>query len=131
MKKLFADFLLLFNVKSRNELRYWRDRFAAENQNFGNCWYQTIMLALTGKTDDAFLNDKVVVDFGCGPRGSLAWTHAPQRRIGLDVLMPYYLLFFGSCMNKHGVEYIACSEEKLPLETQSVDICLQLIHSIT
>ncbi len=31
------------------------------------------MLAIAKREDDEFLSNKIVADFGCDPRGSLAW----------------------------------------------------------
>ena len=91
--------------KCEHELNYWQGRFKADNGNFGNTHYRKLMLAIAQESDDNFLKGKIVADFGCGPRGSLAWTDSPSRRIGIDVLVPIYLDFFGECMLGHGMDY--------------------------
>ncbi len=53
------------------ELGYWSGRFESEG-TLSNKHYQGLMLSLSGKTKEFFAN-KVVGDFGCGPRGSLEW----------------------------------------------------------
>lgn len=86
-----------------------------------NTHYRTLMLDIAQEHDDSFLKGKIVADFGCGPRGSLAWTTAPARRIGIDVLVPIYFECFGECMLKHEMDYVTSTERYIPLPTASVD----------
>lgn len=109
-------------IKYANELYFWMERFALENGVFNNSHYADLMLGIAGEPNDDFLQGKVVADFGCGPRGSLAWTSAPRRRFGIDVLAPAYLEHFGPCMQTHGMEYLPCTEGRIPLPSASVDV---------
>ncbi len=104
------------------ELAYWQERFLIENGNLANDHYRKLMLGIAQEKDDSFLAGKIVADFGCGPRGSLAWTTTPARRIGIDVLIPAYLDSFGECMLKHGMEYVTSTERIIPLPAASVDV---------
>ncbi len=108
--------------KYQSELAYWTERFALEKGSFGNGHYKGLMLGITEEPDDTFLRDKVVGDFGCGPRGNLAWTKAPRKRYGLDVLVPVYLQAFASCLQGHGMEYLPCTETAIPLPDNSLDV---------
>ena len=104
------------------ELHYWLRKFAEEGENFHNHHYAELMLRLVEEPDDAFLRDKIVADFGCGPRGSLAWTNAPARSFGIDVLVPAYLRSFGACMAGHSMEYVPCTETSIPLPDACIDV---------
>ena len=108
--------------KHISELIYWQGRFENEKGNFVNAHYRKLMLDIAQEHDDSFLKGKIVADFGCGPRGSLAWTTAPARRIGIDVLVPFYLDCFGECMLKHEMDYITSTERLIPLPAASVDV---------
>jgi len=63
--------------KRDEELLYWSNRFAAEGQMFSNAHYKELMLSIAEEENDSFLTNKVVADFGCGPRGSLNWIKTP------------------------------------------------------
>lgn len=112
---------LLFN-KYEHELAYWIGRYDAENHTFGNGHYKKTMLGMAQELDDSFLKDKIVVDFGCGPRGSLVWTNAPKLRIGVDVLVDKYFDVFGDEMVEDNYLYIKSTEKYIPIPTEFVDI---------
>jgi SAM-dependent methyltransferase len=112
--------------KHRHELGYWLGRFKAENRNFRNAHYRELMLGIAQEGDDNFLKGKIVADFGCGPRGSLAWTGTPARRIGIDVLVPVYLEFFSKCMLSHEMDYITSTERIIPLPSASIDVLFSI-----
>lgn len=67
----------------------------------------------------AYYNRKVVLDLGCGPRGSLEWAHNVKRRIGLDPLANAYKRF-GT--EKHQMEYVHSEAERMPFPDESVDV---------
>ncbi len=57
-----------FNIqgeKYSNEIAYWKTIFQAEKGKFQNSRYKSLMLAIAQETDDMFMKDKVVADFGC------------------------------------------------------------------
>lgn len=114
--------------KYDGELAFWISRYRAEGQNFKNDHYERLFLEIAGEQDDSFLKGKVVADFGCGPRGSLAWTSAPSCKIGIDVLVNRYMRLF-SCMKKHGMIYVNCDEYVIPIPDSYVDV-LSTINSL-
>ncbi|MGH8247326.1 MAG: class I SAM-dependent methyltransferase, partial [Gammaproteobacteria bacterium] len=69
--------------------------------------------------DQSFLEDKVVADFGCGPRGSLCWATQARERIGIDVLAEAYK-HLGAA--KHNIRYVRSTENEVPLVSGSVDV---------
>jgi SAM-dependent methyltransferase len=108
--------------KYASELKYWAGRYDAEGHIFQNGWYKKLMLGMARESTDLFLKDKVAVDFGCGPRGSLVWTTAPRLRIGVDVLVDKYFDCFGDEMTGHGYLYVQSTEHHIPIPTGFVDV---------
>lgn len=122
--------ILFFEAdKNASELLYWKKRYNVENKSFDFNFYQDLFLGIANEKSDSFMQDKVVADFGCGPRGSLAWTEAPKVKIGLDVLANQYMNLFGDCLKKHGMIYVNTDERNIPLPTDYVDI-LSTINSL-
>jgi SAM-dependent methyltransferase len=106
--------------KYKHELAYWKRMFVNENRTLLNSWYEREMLALAKEVDQSFIKDKVVADFGCGPRGSLCWATEAQERIGIDVLVEEYHRCF--LIKNHNINYAKSEEEKIPLPDEHVDI---------
>lgn len=115
--------------KLEEELSYWRGRYTQENGKFDNAHYEKLMLEIASEENEEFWKGKVVADFGCGPRGSLAWAKAPSVRIGIDVLTPRYLEEFGSTLITHNMIYVPSTEEYIPIPNEMVD-CLCTINSL-
>lgn len=115
--------------KCDSELMYWRKKFIEEGYQFQNKHYKKLMLNIAQETSDTFLDGKIVADFGCGPRGSLAWTDKPAIKLGIDVLAEKYLENFGDELVKHGMVYVTSSEERIPVPDAFVD-CLFTINSL-
>lgn len=112
-----------------SELMYWRKKYKEEGHRFRNKHYKELMLNIAQETSDMFLDGKIVADFGCGPRGSLAWTDKPIIKLGIDVLTGKYLENFGDELIKHGMVYVTSSEERIPIPDAFVD-CLFTINSL-
>ena len=87
------------------------------------------MLSIAQEKDDFFLENKVVADFGCGPRGSLKWMKSPAIKIGIDVLANQYIEEFGEELIQHDMIYVTSTEQYIPLPKESVD-CLYTINSL-
>lgn len=112
--------------KYAHEVGFWRMRFREDKGAFKNKHYKQLMLGMANEENDNFLKGKVVVDFGCGPRGSLAWTQAPSVRLGVDVLVDYYMAFFGPAMLNHGMIYVKSTENYIPIPSESVDVVISM-----
>ena len=125
----YTDYIDLDEIKYASEYGYWEMVFEREKRHFNNSHYKELILGIAGEKNDDFLNGKVVADFGCGPRGSLAWMERPAVKIGIDVLSQYYFEKFGDDMVKHGMIYVTSTEKHIPLPTNSVD-CLLSINSL-
>lgn len=117
-RKLFYAFM----NKHSAELRYWKKCYQKDQQMFSNSHYGHLMLSMADESNAGYMEDKVVADFGCGPRGSLAWIPKARLKIGIDVLNLEYLKHFGASMKTHGMLYLTSTEDYIPLPDSSVDI---------
>lgn len=108
----------LFPVKWKeyNELRYWKKRVSEEGE-LAHDHYAHAYTAHFG-LEPSFYDGKVLLDIGCGPRGSLEWATGAARRIGLDPLAKEYLRLGA---DRHRMEYIAAPSESIPLPDASCD----------
>ncbi len=103
--------------KEYNELAYWKERKAEEGE-LSNDHYREFYTDHFGLDAD-FYAGKVIMDIGCGPRGSLTWATTAKRRIGLDPLAEEYLKLGA---DRHDMEYIASGSEHMPLEDGACDV---------
>lgn len=114
--------------KYESELDFWREQYVKE-KSFGNSHYRRLMLGMAQEESDAFLQDKIVADFGCGPRGSLQWMTSPKIKIGIDVMADKYLQEFAECLLQHNMVYVTCNEHNIPIGENIVD-CLYTMNSL-
>jgi len=122
LKKLYYA----LRTKHKAELSYWQKCYHNEAESFSNGHYQRLLLAMAREPNQDFLRNKVVADFGCGPRGSLAWITDAKALYGIDVLVPEYLKSFHKCMKTHPMIYVSSTEEHIPMPTESVDVIFSL-----
>jgi SAM-dependent methyltransferase len=108
--------------KSAGELAFWKSRLEDDHGRFQNSHYERLLLAIAGEDDAGFLEGKIVADFGCGPRGSLAWASGASMRIGIDVLADRYADEFTSNILSHGMVYLKSTERVIPLPPDFVDV---------
>jgi ubiquinone/menaquinone biosynthesis C-methylase UbiE len=106
------------NLKYDEELSYWKERYTKEGAKLGHAHYKQLMLAISGESEN-FFSDKIVADFGCGPRGSLQWMTNAKMRIGIDVLVDQYMELG---IAKHNVTYVRSSETEIPLPTGYLNV---------
>lgn len=108
-------------VKHARELGYWRSqcRKVAVDRAAQDAYYQQLMLDVAGEPDAEFLRDKTVVDFGCGPLGSLCWATTAAERIGVDVLADEYVRL---AIPTPGMRVVASTERAVPLVTGGADV---------
>ncbi len=108
------------------ELEFWKSRHALDGGRFHNGSYRRLMLAMAEEDDDGFIAGKIVADFGCGPRGSLAWAGAAAVRIGIDVLADRYADAFSDNLVEHAMLYVKSTERVIPLPSGFVDVMFTL-----
>ena len=105
------------NVKRLYELSYWRWRYFREKE-LSNSWYQNLFTDIVNVDRETY-SEKIVIDIGCGPRGSLEWLDDANIRVGVDPLMADYLKF--NVVN-HSSCYVASQAENLPFQSSVVDM---------
>jgi len=109
--------------KYNSELNYWQRQWENEGNTLKNDHYEKILLAMAEEQNDKFLNGKIVVDFGCGPRGSLCWAKSARMRIGIDILADQYSRFN---IVSHDICYICSTEKSIPLPSNYADFVFTL-----
>lgn len=109
--------------KQECEFSYWT-RMLSNEKEFFNDGYERVMLCLAEENNDDFLRGKIIADFGCGPRGSLAWTNKPLLKIGIDVLIQKYMEI--TDLTKHGTVYVTAKEDKIPMPDECVDYMIAM-----
>jgi len=102
--------------KEKNELNYWKERKNKEG-TLSNDHYEYFYTTHFG-IKKSYYNNKVILDIGCGPRGSLEWAFRAKRRIGLDPLAKEYLSLGA---NNHKMEYFDSPSENIPLKKEECD----------
>lgn len=112
--------------KNEAELAFWKSRLEIDNGHFHNWHYERLMLGMAGEPNAEFLTEKVVADFGCGPRGSLVWASPARMRIGIDVLADHYADEFTSNILSHNMIYLKSTELVIPIPSDYVDIMFTL-----
>lgn len=126
MKNILVKMKLAYNKLTHDklgyELRYWKERYTKEGGLLVNDFYEELMLSISNEEDDSFLKGKTVVDFGCGPRGSLIWAKSANMRIGVDILAQRYLECFPTEYLKHAMIYVASTEASIPIPDEFADI---------
>ena len=108
--------------KANEELSFWKSVYKRDGF-FHRDFYESLILESGGLDDIELFRDKIVVDIGCGPRGSLTWATMAKMRIGIDPLVEQYSRFG---FEEHKMLYIAAAGEWLPLLDESVDIVISM-----
>jgi SAM-dependent methyltransferase len=104
-------------VKEFFEISYWY-LIKLTNRSITNYHYEEFYTKRFG-LDKSFYNNKIIVDLGCGPRGSLDWADNAFLRIGID---PLALKFKRYIKNDILMPLIANYGESLALKTGSVEV---------
>lgn len=108
--------------KQDAEFAYWRNQHLQGGGDLRrDDYYRSLMLQIADWPDERGFEDRVVVDIGCGPRGSLCWMSQARLRIGVDPLADAYreLGIADQPMN-----YLGAGAERLPLGNETVDVVL-------
>lgn len=114
------------NQKYASELSYWAKRYVDEDKLFSNAHYKDIFLNMSQQISDDFISNKIIADFGCGPRGSLAWAKKANLRFGIDILADAYLELFHNNIENHNTIYVKCTENYIPIPSNFFDIVFTL-----
>ena len=100
------------------ELGYWKIvKLLSKNlnNNSHDKYFYTSNFALS----EEFYKDKIILDIGCGPRGSLEWAAMAKERIGLDPLAEQYIKMGAK---DHKMTYIKAYVENIPFPDNYFDV---------
>lgn len=103
--------------KLKFEYLYWVYKLFRE-VNYRNAHYEYFFTDFFDIDRDDY-RDKIILDIGCGPRGSLEWAIDAKERIGLDPLAKKYLKLGAS---GHNMSYIQGIAENIPFQDESFDV---------
>lgn len=110
----------LGQTKAAEELGYWREQFRLGRGDLRrDAYYESLMRRMACLPADFSFAGLVVIDIGCGPRGSLCWMGEARLRIGVDPLSNAYRAFGVAA---HPMVYVAGGAEALPFGDESVDV---------
>ena len=104
-------------IKEFHELSFWSNQKNIEGV-LSNSHYE-YFYTTHFQIEKSVYDGKVLMDIGCGPRGSLEWASNAKRRIGLDPLASKYVNELGA--DQHNMEYIASGSENIPLKDCECD----------
>lgn len=123
---------LLINIKHfflrpfkyQTEFNYWKTAF--EDQHHQYYWQndeKSLKMIFQVYCDELNINknsfkNKVVIDVGCGPMGSLHYFNA-KMKFGVDILANQYNQEFNT--QKHDMIYLNCHSHKIPLVDEFAD----------
>jgi ubiquinone/menaquinone biosynthesis C-methylase UbiE len=99
------------------ELLYWQVINKTEN-GLSNSHYSEFYTS-NFNLDISYFSDKIIVDIGCGPRGSLEWAENAKCCVGVDPLSDKYRRL-GTIFHK--MHYLTSYSEKIPLKTGICDV---------
>ena len=116
MKYYILRKLSPIRLKELKELNYWKER-EEEEKILSNKHFEHFYTTHFGLSP-SYYQSKVILDIGCGPRGSLEWASMASRRIGLDPLAKQYLRLGAK---HHRMEYIDAYSEQIPLKDAECD----------
>lgn len=117
LKKSFLKTFAPTVWKETNELSFWEKLRNVEG-GFSNNHYEHFYTKHFSR-QKSFYKDKVLLDIGCGPLGSLEWASNAKRRMGVDPLSNEYLKLGAA---EHQMEYINAPSEKIPLNNEFCDV---------
>jgi ubiquinone/menaquinone biosynthesis C-methylase UbiE len=120
---IFFGKKFLIPTKQKAELIFWEQHFLAHGGEPETEYYRKFMMDMGGIEEESFFSDKICLDVGCGPRGSLTWLKNARAAIGIDPLADQYMrLGIGS----HKMIYLSASAERLPLPSHYVDVVFSM-----
>jgi ubiquinone/menaquinone biosynthesis C-methylase UbiE len=117
MSTRFFQHPIAIKLKEKAELGYWK-MMKRLDKDFGNAHYKEFYTQFFSLSEN-FYQEKVILDIGCGPRGSLEWAVSAKERYGLDPLADSYLKLGA---DKHQMSYVKAYVEDMPFEKEKFDV---------
>jgi SAM-dependent methyltransferase len=110
-------------VKNKRELAFWVQYAKEKGAEPETAYYQKFMMDMGDIHDLSFFDDKICLDLGCGPKGSLTWLTKARAAIGLDPLAEFYLPLG---IRQHNMLYLRAPAEAIPLPSEYVDVIFSM-----
>src|SRR5262252_5046248 len=79
--------------KQSGELGFWEGWVAQNGPGPESEYYRKFMMDMGDIRDESFFANRICLDVGCGPMGSLSWLRNARAAIGLDPLADSYMNF--------------------------------------
>ena len=102
--------------KEAAELGYWSWR-VTQTQNPSSYHYSYFYTSFFDLAAADYAG-KIILDVGCGPRGSLEWATMAKERIGIDSLVSKYRALG---IDRHAMKYVDAPAEKIPFPDKYFD----------
>lgn len=110
--------------KAAAELAFWRDQARRAGGNLRrDDYYEHLVRRMADLPDDFSFAGLVVIDIGCGPRGSLCWITGARLCIGVDPLADAYRELG---IADQPMSYVGAAAERLPLKDASIDVVITI-----
>jgi len=109
--------------KYSEELSFWRGWIREHGDKPDTEYYRKFMMDMGDIRDQAFFDNRICLDIGCGPKGSLTWLTNAKAAIGLDPLADAYRSFG---IHGHQMIYLWTKGETIPLPSQYVDVVFSM-----
>jgi ubiquinone/menaquinone biosynthesis C-methylase UbiE len=113
----------IFERKHASELGFWEGWVAANGPGPEPDYYRKFMMDMGDIRDESFFANRICLDIGCGPMGSLSWLRNARAAIGLDPLADSYMKFG---IGNHNMLYLSASAERIPLPSRYVDVVFSM-----
>jgi SAM-dependent methyltransferase len=110
-------------LKHEKEAAFWSSWIRRHGDAPDTQYYRRFMMAMGGIDDASFFDDKICVDIGCGPKGSLTWLTRARAAIGVDPLAEEYRKFG---IADHRMIYLAARAEEVPLPSRYADVVFSM-----
>lgn len=107
-----------FSFKEFFELCYWKTVKLFSKDLTKNSHYK-FFYTDNFSIPEEFYKDKIILDIGCGPRGSLEWAEIAKERIGMDPLVDQYLKMGAK---DHKMSYVKAYVENIPFPDNYFDV---------
>lgn len=127
--RTFPESKLAKQWKRKGEMSCWLKKFQAAGGSPLTEWYRKRMMDMGDIKDQSFFDDRICLDIGCGPRGSLTWLTNARCAIGLDPLAEEYMRFG---IGAHDMVYVLGSGEHIPFPSRYVDVvfCMNALDHV-
>jgi ubiquinone/menaquinone biosynthesis C-methylase UbiE len=104
--------------KHSKEMEYWKKKHSESASGVLDNAHYRYFYTSHFAIDPKEYSGRVVLDIGCGPRGSLEWADNTKERVGLDPLVDKYReLGIGA----HRMRYVCAPSERIPFPEDYFD----------